>query len=486
MRALVFRGPGSIELEDLPAPRPEAPTDAVVRIEAAGLCGSDLHPYTGREGARSGVIAGHEGVGHVVATGDAVSSFEEGDRVIVPFTTSCGSCPQCETGLSSRCPSGDLFGWGDPENEDRPPLHGMQTEQVRVPLADSTLVAIPDSMAVETALLLSDNLPTGWYAALRAEAHSGPERLAVLGSGSVGVCAAVAANHLGAGPITIVEPVEERRSILSGIPYIQVFHPDDGGLSRSGPFPSIIDAAGTAMSQGLAFELAAAGATISMIAVQTEESFGFSPIGLYDRNLTIRSGRAPVRSLLEDILPLIAEGQLLDPSERVFTHQRLPLSSGPEIYRMFAERNEQEGSSRRGLIPPGEASKAVEDGIAERHPGVERPCPKRPIGESHTSETGNGVDPEKASGPPEVTVCERRIPTPGPVRVLVVPDLETESPRVRLERANPRHDTSKLRKVRSNCIVSRGLRNQCRAHDLSTEHEQVVDGRVDGMRRRSS
>ena len=124
------------------------------------------------------------------------------------------------------------------------------------------------------------------------------------------------------------------------LPGVETFHPEDDEIGRSGPFQSIIDAAGTRKSQSLAFEIAAAGATISMIAVQTEPAFGFTPIDIYDRNLTIRSGRAPVRSLLDAILPRVADGGVLDPSDTIFTHRGLPLSSGPDIYRAFADRSD--------------------------------------------------------------------------------------------------------------------------------------------------
>jgi threonine dehydrogenase-like Zn-dependent dehydrogenase len=338
MRALLFQGVGSIELVSLDDPQIIRDTDAIVELEAAGLCGSDLHPYSGREAARPGVVPGHEGVGRVAMVGAEVSSLRAGDRVIVPFTTNCGSCGPCSRGLSSRCTRGELFGWGDPVNLEQPALQGMQAGRVRVPLADTTLLRIPETMAVEMALLLSDNLPTGWHAALRAEVRAG-SRLAILGSGSVGICAAIAANHLVACPITVIEPVEERRSALAGLPNVVTCHPEDELLRRTGPFESIIDAAGTPASQSLACEIAAAGATISMIAVQTEHTFGFTPIDVYDRNLTIRSGRAPVRSLLDTILPLLADGSVTDPSDRIFTHRRVPLEEAPATYRSFADRS---------------------------------------------------------------------------------------------------------------------------------------------------
>ena len=338
MQALVFEGPGSIGYTaDLPDPTIDAPDQAIVSIDGAGLCGSDLHPYLGRERARSGVIPGHEGVGVVAEVGASVTRFRPGDRVIVPFTVSCGACDRCTASLTSRCLQSRLFGWGDPDDVNSPALPGLQAEAVTVPLADSTLVGVPESVSNQQAILLSDNLPTAWYAVRRSELATG-DRLLILGSGAVGLCSLVIAFHRGASQVVVVDPIEHRRRVAAGLG-ARTLAPDDPILDELPPVTSVIDSAGTQSSQQLAARLAAPGATISMIAVQTEPRLGIDPATIYDRNLTVRSGRAPVRALLDGILPLVATGSLDVPDDLLFTDEGLPLSEGPAIYRRFAERS---------------------------------------------------------------------------------------------------------------------------------------------------
>ena len=341
MRALVFRGEGAVDHTTVEDPELVAEGDAIVELEAAGLCGSDLHPYLGREPARGGVVPGHEGVGRVVATGSAVTLHSVGDRVVIPFTTSCDVCRACRADLSSRCERGSLFGWGDPDVPSSPALPGMQAQLVRVPLADTTLFRIGETLSIEAALLLSDNLPTGWYAAKRADVAPG-RPLTILGAGSVGICAAAAAMHFGVDPshIIVIDPVDERRRIVESALGVRVLDPAHDDLGKIEDTTSIVDAAGSNSSQALAVHLAGPGATVSMIAVQTEPVFGFSPIDLYDGNLTVRSGRAPVRSLLPEVTTAIRAGTLVDPSQAIFTHCRVPLSEGGAMYRRFADRSD--------------------------------------------------------------------------------------------------------------------------------------------------
>ncbi len=338
MRALVFDGPGSISYRtDLADPQLEDERDAVVVLDGTGLCGSDLHPYLGREPARAGVIPGHEAVGSVVATGSGVVRVRTGDRVIIPFTASCGDCNPCTSGLSSRCDQAVLFGWGHPDRPEVPALQGMQAQAVRVPMADSTLVRIPDTVSIPQALLLADNLPTGWHAVRRADVSTG-ETLIVLGGGSVGLCAIVAAMQQGIDRVLAIDPVESRRAAAARLG-ARAIAPDDPELDRLAPVGSVIDAAGTAAAQRLAVALCRPGATLALIAVQTEQTFGFTPVEAYDRNLTIRAGRAPVRSLLDELMPLVATGDLTTPEQVVFTHEGLPLKDGPDAYRRFADRS---------------------------------------------------------------------------------------------------------------------------------------------------
>lgn len=334
MRGLVFDGPGEIRFtEDLPAPTILAPSDAIVNVTAAGLCGSDLHTYEGREACRAGVVPGHEAVGVVSDIGSDVSSVRPGDRVIVPFTVSCGHCGNCLRGLSSRCDSSALFGWADPTT-DSPPLNGGQAAKIRVPLANGTLVPIPPTIDDTTALLLTDNYPTAWHAVAQTDSTDGP--LAIIGLGAVGLCAVSIAVANGAEAVFAIDPVEERRHAAASIsPKVTAVSPEQAASGMTG----VVEAAGPASAQRLASEIAAAGATISIIAVQTEESFGIEPITAYDKNLTIRAGRAPVRSVLALILDRIVSGELVVPTDIIVTHPGRPLTDGPGLYRAFAARH---------------------------------------------------------------------------------------------------------------------------------------------------
>lgn len=333
MRGLVFDGPGDIGFaDDIPDPVIEAATDAIVEVHLAGLCGSDLHPYEGREPCAAGVVPGHEAMGVVSVVGSEVTRIRPGDRVVVPFTVSCGWCDRCRTGLSSRCRSSQLFGWGDPSGA-TPPLHGCQAERVRVPLADGTLVRLPATIDDTTALLLSDNFPTAWHAVTRTDWTAGP--LAIVGLGAVGLCAVAAARAMGVEEIVGFDPIVERREAAEALGASTA--PPDQVV---GSFAAVVEAAGPVGAQRLAASIADPGATISIIAVQTEAGFGIDPVTAYDRNLTLRTGRAPVRSILDRILDDVASGAIEVPTQAVVTHPDRTFESGPDLYRIFAARRE--------------------------------------------------------------------------------------------------------------------------------------------------
>jgi threonine dehydrogenase-like Zn-dependent dehydrogenase len=346
MRGLTLDGVGVINYRtDLPEPAIQKESDAVVAVWAAGLCGSDLHPYQGRERVRFGMIPGHEVVGEVLSVGAEITGITPGDRVLVPFTTSCGMCHLCRAGLSSRCPSGELFGYGDPDRPTCPALPGGQAEQVRVPLAASTLVRIPAGINHAEALLLADNFPTGWYAAHRADIVPG-QPVAVVGLGSVGQCAVVAAKSMGAAPVVAIDPIPDRRDRAEGLG-AQAMEPEKAGTA--GSYPSIIEAAGTPAAQQTAVRLLRPGGTLSIISVPTTDRFQFTPIDAYDHNLTFRTGRAPVRSLLDRLLPEVLAGELTIPTEVVLTNYPVPLEQGAEMYRRFAAR--EPGVLKAAFVP---------------------------------------------------------------------------------------------------------------------------------------
>jgi alcohol dehydrogenase len=354
VRGLVLAGVGDVRLrDDLPDPTIERPSDAVIAVTRTGLCGSDLHPYQGREAVRFGVVPGHEAVGEVAALGGEVRGFVLGQRVLVPFTTSCGWCSACGRGLSSRCERGALFGFGDPDHPEVPALQGAQADHLRVPLADSTMVGVPDHLDDATAVLMTDNVPTGWAAATRGEVGTG-SHVAVVGLGSVGLCALHAARSLGAGAIVAVDPVATRRASALALGADAAVHPDDAEVAveehtRGQGVDVAIDAAGVRTGQALAGATLRAGGTLSIIAVQTEPAFAVSPVTAYDRNLTIRAGRAPVRAVLDELLPRLTDGRLTIPTRELLTHPAEPLSGGPELYRRFAAR--EDGLVKAAFVP---------------------------------------------------------------------------------------------------------------------------------------
>lgn len=324
MRGLVFEGPGRIGVhDDLPDPEVVAPTDVVVRVRTSGICGSDLHPYRGVEPAAAGVVPGHEAVGEVVDVGADVGLHTIGDRVLVPFTTSCGACEPCVQGRSSRCELGQLFGWGDPDVPGNR-LHGAQAQFVRVPLADGTAVTVPEGMSDDTAVLLTDNLPTAWSMARRAGVVDG-SRVAVIGLGALGLSAVAAARAQGAVRVVAIDRQPDRATRAEALG-AQAWDGREEGFADV-----VLEAAGPPDAQALAARLARVGGSIATIAVQTADTLGYAPVLAYDRDLTIAFGRAPVRSVLDEVITALDEGTLEPPTQTVVTGH-VPLDDGPAAY----------------------------------------------------------------------------------------------------------------------------------------------------------
>jgi threonine dehydrogenase-like Zn-dependent dehydrogenase len=339
MRALTFHAPHDLRVERVPDPVLVAPTDALVRVRLAAICGSDLHVWHGREpGLDAGTVMGHEFIGEVVDAGAEVASFRKGAVVVSPFTTSCGACYYCLHELPARCTAGQLFGWV----ERGAGLHGAQAELVRVPLADTTLVPLPADLAPEAGLLLGDVLSTGHHCALMAGAAPGTA-CAVVGCGPVGLMAVLAARELGAEPVFALDPVPERLALadrLGGVPVsldagdpIAVVREATGGRGAD----AVLEAVGSPASAALAFELVRPGGTISAVGVHHEAAFPFSPGEAYAKNLTYRIGRCPARRYMERLLPL-ARRRAADLAA-LFTHH-LPLDAGPAGYRLFDQKRE--------------------------------------------------------------------------------------------------------------------------------------------------
>ncbi|GHF65741.1 threonine dehydrogenase-like Zn-dependent dehydrogenase [Deinococcus metalli] len=215
MKAVVWHGIGDIRVDDVPQPTLQEPTDAIVRVTASAICGTDLHFIRGTmSGMVPGTILGHEGVGVVEAVGTDVRNFAPGDRVVIPSTVSCGSCPQCRQGNTAQCdnanPNGPAAGtafYGGPKESG--PLQGLQAEKARILHANSSLIKLPDNVSDEQAILLSDIFPTAYFGAELAGVTTGSV-VVVLGCGPVGQFAIISAKLRGATRIIAVDRLDDR------------------------------------------------------------------------------------------------------------------------------------------------------------------------------------------------------------------------------------------------------------------------------------
>src|SRR5262245_12776879 len=206
MQALTFGGIEKIIHTSVPDPEILQATDAIVQITLAGICGSDLHVYHGREmGLDDGTVMGHEFTGTVIETGTDVKRFHKGSRVLSPFTTSCGECFYCRIGLTCRCEKGNLFGWVQSGHG----LHGAQAQYIRVPLADGTLIPLSSDLDEEKGLLLGDIFSTGYFCADNAEINS-KGTYVIIGCGPVGLMTVIAAKHLKAENLYAIDHSNER------------------------------------------------------------------------------------------------------------------------------------------------------------------------------------------------------------------------------------------------------------------------------------
>jgi threonine dehydrogenase-like Zn-dependent dehydrogenase len=335
----VFNGVERVAVESVADPQIADPLDVIIKVDRAAICGSDLHPYYGREkGLDPGTIMGHEAVGTVIEVGSKVKSKKVGDQVFSPFSTSCGECHLCRIGLTSRCVLGKLFGFraqGDG-------LHGLQAEYARIPLGESTLRCIPETVPRELALLLGDVLATGSFAIDLLGLADKDTPLAVIGTGAVGLMAVAYAKIRGYTRIFAIDAVPERLKLAKNFgadvidfeaqPPLEFFHEETQGQGLA----AIVEAVGSRSSQKLAIDLIRPGGTIATVGVHTD-SYAFTPGQAYDKNLTYKTGRCPARYYM-DILPSLLEGSII-PITDVITH-RFPLSAGANAYDIFSKKKD--------------------------------------------------------------------------------------------------------------------------------------------------
>ncbi|HSU27973.1 MAG TPA: alcohol dehydrogenase family protein [Chitinophagaceae bacterium] len=334
MHALCFHGIEDIRYSQIPDPALLEPTDAIVEVKLASICGSDLHVYHGRElGQDPGTVMGHELAGVIVEVGKEVRSFHAGQRVLSPFTTSCGKCFYCLTGLTCRCEKGNLFGWVNHEQG----LQGAQAGYVRVPMADSTLVPLSNDLNYEKGLLLGDIFSTGYYCAENAAIDPAGVYV-VIGCGPVGLMTILSAKSMGAAHLFAIDQVPSRlqKAVDFGAIAIdpgkenskEIIFQHSNGRGADG----VMEVVGSSLAMRLAIDLVRPGGIISSVGVHTATQFPFSPIEAYDKNLTFTIGRCPAKYYAERLIKDELIQQL--PVEDIITH-RFPLSEGKHAYEVF-------------------------------------------------------------------------------------------------------------------------------------------------------
>ncbi|MGW1882048.1 zinc-dependent alcohol dehydrogenase family protein [Streptomyces sp. NPDC001970] len=316
MRATTIHAPFDMRVEDVPDPELQQPTDAVVRVLRACICGSDLWAYRGESERRPGQRIGHEFLGIVEEAGAEVTGFAPGDLVVAPFVWSDGTCEYCAEGLQTSCPQGGF--WGSPGSD------GGQGEAVRVPFADGTLVKLPADAASDerllTALLaLSDVLGTGHHAAVGAGVTRGGT-VAVVGDGAVGLCGVLAAKRLGAERIIALGRHQVRTDIARtfGATDVVAARGDEAvaavrELTGGHGAHAVIEAVGTEQSMRTAVGITRDGGAIGYVGVPHGSGTGLDLGVMFDRNIALRGGVAPVRAYIPELLPDVLDGTV-DPS----------------------------------------------------------------------------------------------------------------------------------------------------------------------------
>ena len=335
MRATLMYAAGDVRVEEVPDPAIVEPSDAVVRITRACICGSDLWPYKAMERSEGGRVMGHEAIGVVEDVGTEVRRIKKGDLVVMPFAFSDGTCVFCREGLQTSCVHGGFFGTVD--------VAGAQAEAVRVPQADGTLFALPvgeDDELMPSLLTLSDVMGTGHHAAVTARVGPG-KSAAVVGDGAVGLCGVIAAKRLGAEQIIIMGRHPDRIALAREFGATDVVSErGDEAIERVRELTdgfgvhSVLECVGLEQSELTAIEIARPGGAVGRVGVPQDETMPASQPAFYN-NVSVSGGPAPVRAYIEELLPDIVEGRI-EPG-RVFDRV-IGLDEVPDGYRAMNDR----------------------------------------------------------------------------------------------------------------------------------------------------
>jgi 2-desacetyl-2-hydroxyethyl bacteriochlorophyllide A dehydrogenase len=335
MRAVTFQAPGEVRISERPEPEPVASDDAVIRVEATGVCGSDLHIYHGRVAVEPGFTLGHEYVGTVVAAGDDVSAVAVGDRVLGAYGTACGDCFFCRREEFHKCDHGRVFGHGKTLGS----LQGSQAEFLLVPTANLTLRPVPDGISDEVALFAGDVMGTGYHAVAETGVGEGSS-VAVLGLGPVGLCAVQAAFAAGAAQVIAVDTVAERLGMAEsfGAAAVHLTEQDPRAEVKAATegrgTDATIDAVGHPDALELACRLTRKAGAVSATGVYAERITLHMGI-VWIKALTLKTGHANVIRHLDPVLEGLAAGRL-DPRPLVTHH--MPLDQAAEAYEVYDRR----------------------------------------------------------------------------------------------------------------------------------------------------
>src|SRR5213080_5125482 len=310
MRATVMYGAGDVRIENVPDPSIIEPTDAILRVVRASICGSDLWPYTSMAPSETGQSMGHEAIGVVEEVGAHVRTVKRGDLVVMPFAISDGTCEFCQEGLQTACVHVGFFG-----NNGTNGAHG---EALRIPFADGTLYPLPvgeDDALMPSLLTLSDVMGTGHHAAVVAKVAPGT-RVAVVGDGAVGLCGIIAAKRLGAEQIIILGRHSDRITLAKefgatdvvserGAEAVERVRELTGGYGVH----AALECVGLDQSMETAIGIARPGGAVGRVGVPQDETMPASQPAFME-NVTVSGGPAPVRAYIEELLPDILEGRI--------------------------------------------------------------------------------------------------------------------------------------------------------------------------------
>ncbi|MDE2410674.1 MAG: alcohol dehydrogenase catalytic domain-containing protein [Sphingomonadales bacterium] len=334
MKALRYYGARDVRYEAMDDPVPQSAGDAIVRVKACSICGSDLHIYHGHGFSEDiGFCVGHEAVGEVVEVGRAVQRVKPGDTVMLPAAVGCGKCRSCLAGVINTCEFGLGACYGLSAQ-----LQGSQAEAVRVPAADMNAVPVPDGVSLDQALMMTDALATAWFGARQADIRPGSS-VAVVGLGPIGLMAVDSAFVMGAHVVYAIDPITERRALAEAAGAVAL-HPDEAlerikQDSHGRKLDCVVEVVGSDATVDFALRLVRKRGTVSVIGVQQSRRFPFPLERAFAGGLTFRAGTCSVPEELPALFPLVQSGRLKP--ERYITH-RLPLSEGAEAYRLFEGR----------------------------------------------------------------------------------------------------------------------------------------------------